>query len=63
MENKVPERLRRFMIVINNPKEHGFTHDKIKTIIKGMPYVIYWCMSDEIGNIFIETKNKETLIL
>ena len=56
MENKVPERLRRFMIVINNPKEHGFTHDIIKTIIKGMPSVIYWCMSDEIGNIFIETK-------
>lgn len=36
MENKVPERFRRFMIVINNPEEHGFTHDKIKTIIKGI---------------------------
>ena len=44
------------MIVINNPIEHGFTHDRIKKILKGMPSVIYWCMSDEIGNIFLETK-------
>ena len=39
MENKVPERPRRFMIVINNPIEHGFTHEKIKKILKGLPSV------------------------
>ena len=40
---------RKWQLTINNPVEHGFTHDKIKDLIYLMKPVIYWCMADEIG--------------
>lgn len=58
-KNKLPERPRRFFITINNPKEHGFTHDKLRNILNKMPSVIYWCMADEVGN---ETETYHTHI-
>ena len=40
---------RKWQITINNPVEKGFTHDSIRAVLYTMPSVIYWCMSDEIG--------------
>ena len=40
---------RKYQITINNPVEHGFTHERIKGIISNLPYCDYWCISDEIG--------------
>lgn len=40
---------RKWQITINNPIEKGFAHDSIKSILSSMKSVIYWCMSDEIG--------------
>lgn len=40
---------RKWQITINNPVEKGFTHDRIREIVGDMKSVIYWCMSDEIG--------------
>lgn len=40
---------RKYQITINNPTEHGFTHDSIKAIISGLSGCLYWCICDEIG--------------
>ncbi len=40
---------RKFLLTINNPVEHGYTHENIKNIICQFPSCIYWCMADEIG--------------
>lgn len=40
---------RKYQLTINNPVEHGFTHDVLKTTIAGLPSCVYWCMCDEIG--------------
>lgn len=40
---------RKWQITINNPNDKGFSHERIKEIISGFKSVIYWCMSDEIG--------------
>ncbi|MCI8661546.1 MAG: replication protein [Lachnospiraceae bacterium] len=40
---------RKWQITINNPAEKGYTHDFIKTTLSDMKSLIYWCMSDEIG--------------
>lgn len=40
---------RKWLITINNPKDHDFEHDKIKDELNKMDSVDYWCMSDEIG--------------
>jgi hypothetical protein len=41
---------RKWQITINNPKEKGFTHDKInETIQANFKSVIYYCLADEIG--------------
>lgn len=40
---------RKWQITINNPAEKGYTHDFIKTALADMRSLIYWCMSDEIG--------------
>ena len=42
------ESSRKFQLTFNNPLNHGFTHDKIKSILSGFS-VRYWCMSDEVG--------------
>ena len=39
-----------FQLTINNPKEHGFTHDAIKEIlVKNFTTLDYFCMADEIA--------------
>lgn len=40
---------RKWQLTINNPQNHGYSHDKIKEIIAGLKSVAYWCMADEIG--------------
>lgn len=40
---------RKWQITINNPLDKGYTHDKIIDIVSHFKSVIYWCMSDEIG--------------
>lgn len=41
---------RKWLVTINNPKEKGFAHDNLKTILQGFKGCLYWCMSDEIGH-------------
>lgn len=48
---------RKFLLTINNPVDHGFTHERIRAILSDFPGVIYWCMCDEIG---LETKTLHT---
>lgn len=39
-----------FQLTINNPKDSGFEHNKIKeTLITAFPTLRYFCMADEIG--------------
>ena len=40
---------RKYQLPINNPLEHGFTHEVIKRNLSTMKNIAYWCMSDEIG--------------
>ena len=40
---------RKFQLTINNPKDHGFTHDRLKDNLSQFPGALYWCMCDEIG--------------
>lgn len=42
-------RSRKWQITINNPAEKGYTHEKIKEQLSLFNSIIYWCMSDEIG--------------
>lgn len=42
---------RKWQITINNPEEHGFTHDKIIDLLSSVKgKSLYWCMCDEIGD-------------
>ncbi len=39
-----------YLVTINNPEKHGFTHSKIKeTLITNFPTLQFFCMADEIG--------------
>lgn len=40
---------RKYQLTINNPVEHGFTHDVIKSIIADLSACLYWCICDEVG--------------
>ena len=40
---------RKYQLTINNPIDHGFTHDRIKAILSEFHSMIYWCMCDEVG--------------
>lgn len=40
---------RKYLITINNPADHGITHDTIKGVISSFANITYWCMCDEIG--------------
>lgn len=42
-------RSRKWQITINNPKEKGFDHERIKEQLGTFKSCVYWCMSDEIG--------------
>lgn len=47
MENKT--RSRKWLLTINNPAEHGYTHEFIKDSLAAFKAVKYWCMCDEVG--------------
>lgn len=40
---------RKWQITINNPKEKNFSHERIKEELSKLKSLIYWCMSDEVG--------------
>lgn len=40
---------RKYQLTINHPIEHGFSHDVLKSILATFPGLLYWCMSDETG--------------
>ncbi len=40
---------RKYQLTINNPEDHGFTHEVIRSTIGGFPSCIYWCLCDEVG--------------
>lgn len=40
---------RKWTILINNPIEKGWTHEKLKYTLQNMATVTYYCMGDEIG--------------
>lgn len=42
-----------YMMTCNNPADKGYTHSKIRELIKEIPKVDYYCLCDEIG---LETK-------
>ena len=42
---------RKWMVTINNPEEHGYTHEKIISIMSNVRgNSLYWCMCDEEGD-------------
>jgi len=43
------ESSRKFQLTINNPIDHGYTHEQIRSILSEFPGLQYWCMCDEIG--------------
>lgn len=40
---------RKYQLTFNNPVDHGFTHEVIKTTLAGFSGCVYWCLCDEIG--------------
>lgn len=40
---------RKYQLTFNNPAEHGFSHEVIKTTLAGFSSCVYWCLCDEIG--------------
>ncbi len=40
---------RKYQLTINNPVDHGYTHEKIRSIFSQFSSLEYWCMCDEIG--------------
>lgn len=41
---------RKWQLTFNNPVEHGYSHEVIKERLALFSSLVYWCMSDEIGN-------------
>lgn len=41
---------RKWQIILNNPCQKGYTHEKIKAELHALKSIKYYCMSDEIGN-------------
>lgn len=57
-------RVRKYQLTINNPAEHGFTHERIKETLTDWKAISYWCLCDEIGeqgtyhtHIYLYSKN------
>lgn len=48
---------RKYLLTFNNPADHGYTHERIKTILEMFPGRQYWCMCDEVG---LETHTPHT---
>ena len=42
-------RSRKWQVTINNPVDKGFTHGWLRELLGGFKSLVYWCMSDEIG--------------
>lgn len=40
---------RKYLLTINNPTDHGYTHDRIRAILDEFTGLLYWCMCDEVG--------------
>lgn len=40
---------RKWQITVNNPVDKGFTHERIIEILGGYKPIVYYCLSDEIG--------------
>ena len=40
---------RKYQLTFNNPADHGFSHEVIKSTLSGFPGCVYWCLCDEIG--------------
>jgi len=40
---------RKWQLTFNNPQEHGWTHEKIREVLRTFKTLCYWCMADEIG--------------
>lgn len=40
---------RKWQVTINNPTEKGYSHEKIKEVLKEFKTLVYWCMADEVG--------------
>lgn len=53
------EKSKKYQLTINNPIDHGYTHDQIKTILSQLGENLYYCMADEIG---LETQTPHTHI-
>lgn len=48
-EKKKGEESRKWQLTINNPIDHGCTHEAIASIIQEWSPIVYWCIGDEIG--------------
>lgn len=48
---------RKYLLTINNPTDHGFTHERIRSILSEFSSLRYWCMCDEVG---LEEKTPHT---
>ena len=48
---------RKYQITINNPKDRGMDHDKIKLLLGQLKSAVYWAMADEMG---LETHTPHT---
>ena len=40
---------RKYQLTINNPLEHGWTHERIRENIQDFSGCVYWCLCDEVG--------------
>lgn len=40
---------RKWLLTINNPESHGYTHDVLKDTLALFKGLTYWCMCDEVG--------------
>lgn len=43
------ESSRKYLLTINNPADHGYTHERIRDILNQFSGVRYFCMCDEVG--------------
>ena len=40
---------RKYLLTINNPLDHGYSHERLQAILTEFPGLRYWCMCDEVG--------------
>lgn len=46
---KQDSRSRKWQITINNPEDKDYTHENIEEALQRFNSILYWCMSDEVG--------------